>query len=159
MNGVRLLAAGLALAACGHLAYAQMASGDARTEGEAIAKGVRDSSNAGILGNGAPANVPGFEGTDFPQHDFVDDPIGLTAAGEAQRYQDNYRVVIDPYRTIVDPTTIDLSAAQTIAGDPESYLGSATPGGGSTGTCNPLPPGGGGAVTYLESCNAGSQTP
>lgn len=157
MNGVRLLAAAMALAACGHLAHAQMASGDARSEGEAIAKGVRDSTNAGILGTGAPASVPGFEGTDFPQHDFVDDPIGLTAAGEAQRYQDNYRVVVDPYRTIVDPATIDLSAAQTIAGDPETYLGSAAPGGGSTGTCNPLPPGGGGSVTYLESCNAGSQ--
>jgi conjugal transfer mating pair stabilization protein TraN len=157
VNGARLLAAASALLACGQLAQAQMAAGDARSEGEAIARGVRDSTNAAILGNSSPATVPGFEGTDFPQHDYVDDPVDLTAAGEAQRYQDNYRVVVDPYRTIVDPTTIDLSRAQTIAADPETYLGSAAPGGGTNGTCNPLPPGGGGSITYLESCNLGSQ--
>lgn len=103
MNGARFLAVCLVLAACGQLAHAQMATSDARSEGEAIAKGVRDATNSGILTDGQAAAVPGFEGTDFPQFDYVEDPAGLSTAGEAQRYQDNYRVVADPYRTVFDP--------------------------------------------------------
>ncbi|MEO1489384.1 MAG: conjugal transfer protein TraN, partial [Pseudomonadota bacterium] len=64
---------------------------------------------------------------------------------------------VDPHRKVVDPTTIDLSSAQAIAGDPDAYLGPGVNPGGSTGTCNPLPHGAGGATTYLESCNEGSQ--
>lgn len=157
MNGARFLAVCLAAAACGHLAHAQMATSDARSEGEAIAKGVRDATNSGILTNGQAAAVPGFEGTDFPQFDYVEDPAGLSTAGEAQRYQDNYRVVADPYRTVFDPATIDLSSARLIESDADTYLGPGASPDGSAGACAPLPPGGGGAATYLESCNAGSQ--
>lgn len=157
MNGARFVAACLVLAACGQLAHAQMATSDARSEGEAIAKGVRDATNSGILTDGQAAAVPGFEGTDFPQFDYVEDPEGLSTAGEAQRYQDNYRVVADPYRTVFDPATIDLSSARLIESDPDTYLGPGAFPDGSAGTCSPLPPGGGGAITYLESCNAGSQ--
>lgn len=157
MNGARLLAASLALLACGHLAQAQMAPGDARGEGEAIAKGVRDSTNSTILRSGAEASVPGFGGTDFPSYNYVENPEGLTTAGEAQRYQENYRVVTNPYRPVFDPATIDLSSARLIESDPDTYLGAGAGPGGATGTCSPLPAGGGGETTYFESCNAGSQ--
>lgn len=157
MNGLRILAVSLALAACGHLAHAQMAASDARVEGEAIAKGVRDTTSSGILGNGAAANVPGFQGTDVPSRDYVDDPVGLTAAGEAQRYRDEYRVIVDPYRPRFDSNTVDLSVGRLIEADPDAYLGAGGGPGGAAGACNPLPPGSTGTTTYLESCNAGSQ--
>ena len=85
----------------------------------------------------------------MPSLDYADDVVGLTTAGEAQRYQQDYRVVVDPYRKVVDPATIDLSAASAI-GDPDAYLGPGASPGGSSGSCNPLPPGGGGSTTYLE---------
>ena len=157
MKGFRLLAITLSLAVSGGFAHAQMTGQDARAEGEAIGTGVRDSTNGAILSNGAEANVPTFAGTNFPTLDYVEDPVGLTAAGEAARYQQDYKVVVDPYRTVVDPATIDLSAASAIEKDPDTYLGPGAGLGGATGTCSPLPPGGGGATTYLESCNQGSQ--
>ena len=153
---------GLALACAvlvvtGQLAHAQMTSSDARAEGEAIGQGVRDATNVSILADGAEANVPTYRGTDFPSLDYADDAVGLTTAGEAQRYQQDYRVVVDPYRKVVDPATIDLSAASAIESDPDAYLGPGATPGGSSGSCNPLPTGGGGSTTYLESCNQGSQ--
>lgn len=159
MNGARFLAACLVLAAFGQLAHAQMATSDARSEGEAIAKGVRDATNSGILSDGQAAAVPGFEGTDFPQFDYVENPAGLSTAGEAQRYQDNYRVVADPYRTVFDPATIDLSSARLIESDPDTYLGSGASPDGSAGACSPLPTGSGGTTTYLESCNSQPSQP
>ena len=157
MNRLRLLAAVLALGVSGGLAHAQMAAQDARAEGEAIGTGVRDTTNGSILANGAEANVPTYAGTDFPALDYVDDPTGLSTAGEAARYQQDYQTVVDPYRKVVDPATIDLSSATAIEKDPDTYLGPGVGPGGTTGTCNPLPPGGGGTTTYLESCNEGSQ--
>tara|TARA_B100000745_G_scaffold96116_1_gene60812 strand:- start:13467 stop:15206 length:1740 start_codon:yes stop_codon:yes gene_type:complete len=153
---------GLALAcavlvATGQLAHAQMTSADARAEGEAIGEGVRDATNGSILADGAQANVPTYGGTDFPSLEYADDAVGLTTAGEAQRYQQDYRIVVDPYRKVVDPATIDLSAASAIESDPDAYLGPGASPGGSSGSCDPLPPGGGGSTTYLESCNQGSQ--
>ncbi|MEM6409971.1 MAG: conjugal transfer protein TraN [Pseudomonadota bacterium] len=157
MNALRLFIASAALLATGQLAQAQMTSDEARAEGEALGEGVRDSTNDAILASGAEADVPTYAGTDFPSLDYDDDPAGLTTAGEAARYQQDYQVVVDPYRKIVDPATIDLSSASAIEEDPDTYLGPGVAPGGSTGTCSPLPPGGGGATTYLESCNAGSQ--
>ena len=157
MKGFRLLAVTLSLAVSGGFTHAQMTAQDAKAAGEAIGTGVRDSTNSSILANGAEANVPTYAGTDFPTLDYVEDPVGLSAAGEAARYQQDYKVVVDPYRTVVDPATIDLSAASAIEKDPDTYLGPGAGIGGSTGTCSPLPPGGGGATTYLESCNQGSQ--
>ena len=157
MNRLRILVAVLALGVSGGLAHAQMTAQDARTEGEAIGTGVRDSTNGSILANGAEANVPTYAGTDFPTLDYVEDPTGLSTAGEAARYQQDYQTVVDPYRKVVDPATIDLSSATAIEQDPDTYLGPGVGPGGATGTCNPLPPGGGGTTTYLESCNEGSQ--
>ena len=114
MNRLRLFVAVLALGVSGGLAHAQMTAQDARTEGEAIGTGVRDTTNGTILANGAEANVPTFAGTTFPTLDYVDDPTGLPTAGEAARYQQDYKTVVDPYRKVVDPATIDLSAASAI---------------------------------------------
>ncbi|MEO0589402.1 MAG: conjugal transfer protein TraN [Pseudomonadota bacterium] len=130
-----------------------MTSSDARIEGEALGEGVRDSTSDSILASGAETDVPTYGGTDFPHLDFVEDPVGLSTAGEAQRYADDYQTVLDPYRTTFDPTTIDLSSAQAIEADPDTYLGPGVAPDGSSGTCNPLPSGSGGALTYLESCN------
>lgn len=147
----------LVLAASGHLAQAQMTSGDAREDGEAMARSLRDGKSSTILSAGSEAKVPGFGGTEIPAKRYVDDPIGLTTAGEAQRYQEQYRTVVDPRRRVFDPATIDLSSASAIEGDPDRFLG-ASPGiGGEANTCSPLPPGGDGATSYLESCNSGSQ--
>lgn len=157
MNGLRFLIACAALLGTGQLVHAQMTAAEAKAEGEAIGEGVRDSTNSSILANGAEANVPTYAGTDFPTLDYDDDPVGLSTAGEAARYQQDYQVVVDPYRTVFDPATIDLSSAKLIEEDPDTYLGPGVAPDGSTGTCNPLPPGGGGTTTYLESCNAGSQ--
>ena len=156
MNGWRFLIACAALAGTGQLAQAQMTSSEARAEGEALGEGVRDATNGTILRSGAESNVPTYAGTDFPTLDYVEDPEGLSTAGEAQRYREEYQVVVDPYRTVFDPATIDLSSAQAIERDPDTYLGPGAPDG-STGTCEPLPTGGGGDTVYLESCNAGSQ--
>lgn len=157
MNARSLLICCAALLFGGQLAHAQMTPSEARSEGEALGEGVRDSTNDSILASGSEAEVPTYAGTDFPQFDYVEDPIGLSTAGEAQRYQDNYRVIVDPYRTTFDPTTIDLSSARAIEGDPDAYLGPGAGLGGADGTCNPLPSGGGGATSYFESCNQGSQ--
>ena len=157
MNGLRLPVVCAALLAIGHVAYAQMTSSEARAEGEALGEEVRDSTNDSILASGAEAEVPTYGGTDFPHLDYVEDPVGLSTAGEAQRYADDYRTVVDPYRTTFDPATIDLSSAQAIEADPDTYLGPGVAPDGSAGTCDPLPPGGGGTTTYLESCNQGSE--
>lgn len=142
MNRLPFLAAVLALVVSGGFAHAQMTAQDARSQGEAIGTGVRDTTNGSILANGAEANVPTYAGTDFPTLDYVDDPTGLSTAGEAARYQQDYQTVVDPYRKVVDPATIDLSSATAIEKDPDTYLGPGVGPGGSTGTCNPLPPGG-----------------
>lgn len=122
-----------------------------------MARSLRDGTNSAILSAGSEASVPGFGGTDIPARRYVDDPKGLTTAGEAQRYQEQYRTVVDPRRKVVDPATIDLSSASAIEGDPDRYLGAGAGIGGEANTCSPLPPGGDGATTYLESCNSGSQ--
>lgn len=157
MKLARLAFVCAALVMGGQLAHAQMTSSDARAEGEALGENVRDATNSSILASGAEANVPTYGGTDFPSLDYEDDPVGLSTAGEAARYQQDYQVVIDPYRKVVDPTTIDLSSASAIESDPDAYLGPGVSPGGATGTCNPLPSGRGGSTTYLESCNEGSQ--
>ncbi|MGB3796717.1 MAG: conjugal transfer protein TraN [Alteraurantiacibacter sp.] len=131
--------------------------GEASDDGDAFARQIRDATNDSILASGAENGVPGFEGTDVPGTDFLDDPDGLTAAGEAKRYDPDYQVVIDPYRTRFDPTTIDLSAATTIAVDPDAYIGGGFDADGAAGTCEPVPGGGTSDTEYLESCNAGSQ--
>ena len=131
IRGLALACAGLV--ATDQLAHAQMTSSDARAEGEAIGEGVRDATNGSILADGSEANVPTYAGTDFPSLDYADDAVGLTTAGEAQRYQEDYRVVIDPYRKVVDPATIDLSAASAIESDPDAYLGPGASPGGSSG--------------------------
>ena len=130
--------------------------GEASDDGDAFARQIRDATNDSILTSGAQNEVPGFEGTDVPGTDFLDDPDGLTAAGEGKRYDPDYQVVIDPYRTRFDPTTIDLSAATTIANDPDAYIGGGFDADGTAGTCEPVPGGGTSDTEYLESCNAGS---
>ncbi|WP_179506813.1 MULTISPECIES: conjugal transfer protein TraN [unclassified Sphingomonas] len=134
-----------------------MTSGEARGDAEAMARSVRDRTSTSILKAGNEANVPGFGGTDIPAQRYSDDPIGLTAAGEAQRYQEQYRTVVAPHRKVFDPATIDLSSASAIEGNPDKYLGAGSGVGGETKTCTPLPGGGTGTTSYLESCNTGSQ--
>ena len=157
MRRLGLLLLSAALASAAGTTYAQMAPADARAEGEAIAEGVRDATSSSILSDGAPTNVPTYGGTDLPQNDYADDVPGLDSAGASAQYNEDYQVVVDPYRTTFDPATIDLSSAQAIEGDPDTYLGPGTTIDGTAGTCEPLPETGGGSLTYLESCNAGSQ--
>ncbi len=139
----------------GGAAGAQMSRPEAKAEAEALAEGVRDGSQDQILSNAAPDGVPGFQGTDAAEATYFEDPERLLADGEAARYSEGYTIVADPYRTQFDPATLGLENAQTVEADPESFLGGVSFGG-STGECQPLPTGGGGGLTYLESCNQGS---
>jgi conjugal transfer mating pair stabilization protein TraN len=140
---------------------AGMASGqsvaDIRADAEALARDLRAAAVGTLLADGAETNVPGYQGTDIPASDMADDPDRLTSQGEAQRSGDTYRTVIDPHRPVFDPTTIDLSSARSIAADPDAVLGTGMDLGGGQGACEPLPAGGGGDSTYLDSCNEGSQ--
>lgn len=150
----------LLLAACsfviGGAAGAQMSRPEAKAEAEALAEGVRDGSQDQILSTTAPDGVPGFQGTDAPESTYFEDPERLLADGEAARYSEGYSIVADPYRTQFDPSTLGLENAQTVESDPESFLGDVSFGG-SSGECVPLPTGGGNGLTYLESCNQGSE--
>ncbi|MEM7687601.1 MAG: conjugal transfer protein TraN [Pseudomonadota bacterium] len=131
---------------------------DARDEGEELAENVRDATSPSILASGSEAEVPGFGGTTFTESTLIDDPDGLTSAGETQRLQDSYQTIVDPYRPQFDPLTIDLSAPDAVADDPDAYLGTDLGLGGATGQCEPLPGGPGEPLMYLESCNEGSET-
>ena len=141
------------------LMAAGMASGQSmaeiRAQAEEFAREVRDAAVDTVLVDGAEVNVPGYQGTDIPAADLADDPDALTSQGELQRSGDPYNTIIDPYRPVFDPTTIDLSSAQSIAADPDAVLGTGMDLGGGTGSCEPLPAGGGGTSTYLDSCNQG----
>lgn len=156
---VALLAGAVLLAGSGWAlaqSTGQSTSQDARAEGEALAESVRDATSDSILSSGSSAQVPGFGGTTFTESTYVDDPDGLTAAGEARRHDDSYRTIIDPYRPQFDPLTIDLGAADMVADDPDAFLGTGLGLGGVSGQCEPLPGGPGSPLTYLESCNEGS---
>lgn len=87
MNPVRLSFACLALLAFGHLAHAQMTSGDARADGEAMARSLRDGTNSTILSAGSEASVPGFGGTDIPARRYVDDPKGFLHPREERAHR------------------------------------------------------------------------
>jgi len=136
-------------------ALAQSTS-DARNEGEALANDIRDATTDSILSAGSDAQVPGFGGTDFSESGYVDDPDGLTAAGEARRHDDGYRTIVDPHRPVFDPATIDLASAEIVAEDPDAFLGTGLGLAGESGSCEALPGGSGSPSTYYESCNAGT---
>lgn len=138
-------------------APAQMGQDMARTQGEDIAKSVRDSTSDSILATGAENDVPGFGGTTFSESSYVDDVDGLMDAGEFQRSTNSsYGTVINPDRPEFDPTTIDLSSAESIAADPDALLGTDTEITGSTGSCEALTGGDAAASTYYETCNMGA---
>ena len=153
---------------CGHLLLAALAitsftpgalaQTQAAQQGEDLAKSIRDGSSSEILSDGAEQNVPGYGGTDFDVSKYLEDEDGLTDAGVASRYTDpNYDVVIDSTRPEFDADTIDLTTAQTIENDPETYLGTDVSVGGSTGSCEPVPTSGTTSSTYYETCNEGAE--
>ncbi len=145
----------LSLGSAAALAQATMADG--RSDGEDLAKAIRDATSDSILADGAEAGVPGYAGTDFAESAMVDDVAALDTAGELQRSTNpTYSVVVDTTRPRFDPTTIDLSAADAIEDDPDAYLGTGFTLDGSTGECEALPGSGTGVTEYFESCNDGS---
>lgn len=159
MRAALALTAAVALLAGSGWALAQSSTSDARAEGEELADSLRDATSDSILASGSEAAVPGFGGTTFAESDLIDDPDGLSAAGEAQRSTGDYQTVVDPHRTRFDPLTIDLSAPDAVADDPDAYLGTGLGLGGNTGQCERLPGGPGAPLTYLESCNDTPEIP
>lgn len=150
-----ILAAITVLIGSGWALAQSTSTSDARGQGEALATDIRDATTDSILSAGSEAQVPGFGGTEFSESRYVDDPDGLTAAGEAQRHDDSYRTIVDPHRPVFDPTTIDLASAESVAQDPDAFLGTSLGLAGDTGSCESLPDSGTTSTTYFESCNQG----
>lgn len=138
----------------GGVAGAQMSTQSAKSEAETLANGVVASSRDEILGEGAPQEVPGFEGTELPEAEYFDNPEQIIAAGEAARFSEEYDFVTNPYRPRFDRDELGIDNARIVEADPESFLGSFALGS-STGECQALPDAGTGELTYLESCNQG----
>ncbi len=105
--------------------------------------------------------VPGYQGTDLPQSGYFDDPDKLVAdAGAQASSNEAFAVSTDRNKTrpqfdaqeILDTTR----RATEIEANPDTYLQGEQMGG-QTGSCTPLPPGGGNVSYYEATCNYGSK--
>ncbi|VWX49856.1 conjugal transfer protein TraN [Novosphingobium sp. 9U] len=112
-----------------------------------------------VMDAGSPESlVPGYAGTELPQAELIDDPDHLSAKGTSAASSDPaYATVINPTRPVFDPLTIDVSGAQAVEQDPDSFLGTGVNLDGSAGSCEPVPESGSGPSTYYETCNRGDQ--
>lgn len=136
-----------------------LAQDRAQVEGEArdLGKQLRADRSGIVLDQGAPAAVPGYQGSTLPQTGLADDDRALEAQGtSAAATSGEYQVVRNPDRPQFDPATIDLSRGTLVEQSPEAYVGDTTLGG-ANGNCTPLPPGSGQGSEYLQTCNAGTK--
>lgn len=136
-----------------HRAYAQSAA----QQGEALGRAVQATAGATVGNTRAPEMVPGYAGSDLAAARLAEDPQALASQGAAARDTGATRIVLDPRRPVVDPATIDLTAAQQVEAAPDGFLGAGEGIAGSRAGCQPLPGSSSGQVTYYESCNAGAK--
>ena len=105
--------------------------------------------------------VPGYQGTDLPQSGYFDDPDKLVADAGAQA-SSNEAFVVSTDRGNTRPQfdaqeILDTTRRATeIEANPDTYLQGEQMGG-QTGSCTPLPPGGGNVSYYEATCNYGSK--
>jgi len=139
---------------------AQTTVDQAREEGKTMGKELR-ANDALVPNAGMAEQVPGYAGTDLPESAYFDDPDKLAADGGAQAAGDDaFATAIDRKQTraTFDPNEILATTARATAieGNPDTYLQGEQLGG-SSGSCTPLPPGGGNISYYEATCNYGSK--
>lgn len=149
----------LAFAGAGAV-LAQTTVDQAREEGKTMGKELR-ANDALVPGAGMAEEVPGYAGTDLPESAYFDDPDKLAADGGAQAAgNDAFATATDRNHTraTFDPNEILATTARATAieGNPDTYLQGEQLGG-SSGSCTPLPPGGGNISYYEATCNYGSK--
>lgn len=139
---------------------AQTTVDQAREEGRTMGKALRANDTL-VPAAGMAEEVPGYAGTDLPESAYFDDPDKLAADGGAQAAgNDAFATATDRNHTraTFDPNEILATTARATAieGNPDTYLQGEQLGG-SSGSCTPLPPGGGNISYYEATCNFGSK--
>lgn len=139
---------------------AQSTLDEAREQGRAMGKAMRADESL-MPNDAAAAQVPGFQGTDLPQHVYFDDPDRLVIDGQAQANTDaTYGTVTDRDHTRPSFSNAEILAvtqrATAIESDPSAYLEGEDLSG-SSGSCTPLPPAEGSDTYYEATCNRGTK--
>ncbi|KPH63606.1 conjugal transfer protein TraN [Novosphingobium sp. ST904] len=139
---------------------AQSTLEEAREEGKTLGKTMRADKSL-MPSEGMQDQVPGYAGTQLPQSQYFDDPDKLVSDGGAQASgNDAFVTAMDRGHTrpTFDPQEIlaTTQRATAIESDPDTYLQGEQLGG-QSGSCNPLPPGGGNVSYYESTCNYGSK--
>jgi conjugal transfer mating pair stabilization protein TraN len=139
---------------------AQSTLEEAREEGKTLGKTMRADKSL-MPSEGMQDQVPGYAGTELPQSQYFDDPDKLVSDGGAQASgNDAFVTAMDRGHTrpTFDPQEIlaTTQRATAIEGDPDTYLQGEQLGG-QSGSCTPLPPGGGNVSYYEATCNYGSK--
>ena len=139
---------------------AQSTVQEAKEDGKSFATDMR-ANDALLPSETMRDQVPGYQGTDLPQSGYFDDPDKLVAdAGAQASSNEAFAVSTDRNKTrpqfdaqeILDTTR----RATEIEANPDTYLQGEQMGG-QTGSCTPLPPGGGNVSYYEATCNYGSK--
>ena len=139
---------------------AQSTVQEAKEDGKSFATDMR-ANDALVPSETMRDQVPGYQGTDLPQSGYFDDPDKLVAdAGAQASSNEAFAVSTDRNKTrpqfdaqeILDTTR----RATEIEANPDTYLQGEQMGG-QTGSCTPLPPGGGNVSYYEATCNYGSK--
>ncbi|NNG56566.1 conjugal transfer protein TraN [Sphingomonas paucimobilis] len=128
----------------------------ARAEAKALATPARQASGGIISSTDLPSTIPGFSSGPQPGEAYADDPDALIAAGgSAAGANEAWQLVTDPGRKVVTVPAGDLTRAQDVEKDPNSYLAGQSVGG-TESSCKPLPPNG--TTDYYEAtCNKGAK--
>ncbi|WP_298274681.1 aminotransferase class V-fold PLP-dependent enzyme [uncultured Bradyrhizobium sp.] len=128
----------------------------ARAAAKALATPARQASGGIISSTDLPSTIPGFSSGTQPGEAYADDPDALIAAGgSAAGANEAWQLVTDPGRKVVTVPAGDLTRAQDVEKDPNSYLAGQSVGG-ADGSCKPLPPNG--TTDYYEAtCNKGAK--
>ncbi|MPS71211.1 MULTISPECIES: conjugal transfer protein TraN [unclassified Novosphingobium] len=138
---------------------AQTTVQEAREEGKAFGKG-KSANDALVPSEGMQNQVPFYAGTDLPQSQYFDDPDKLVADGGAQASSSEaVAITTDRARTRAQFDAQEILAttarASEIESNPDAYLQGEQLGG-DTGSCTPLPQGGGNVSYYEATCNYGA---
>ncbi len=127
---------------------------------KAVAQQVATQGQAQVAGTvtnqASPAQVPGYQGTDIAQSQYLDNPSqlagdGATVAASSQPYQ----IVVDPARAQYTGAPAALANAKIVEANPRSFTGTGVSAGASQGTCIQLPASPPSQTVYYDSCEIG----
>lgn len=133
-----------------------MTNAEAKAEAKAIGSQLRESYKDIPLKPGAAGQIPFYQDGVPAQARYYDDADALSGDGVvASQSNEAYQTANDPNRPVVAIAPADIARAVAIEDAPQDYLEGENLGSG-TGSCVPLPPGGG-STNYAEwTCNIGS---